>query len=85
MSVLDPTPPEELLADLSRRIHEAARQANDEILEEKERSRQRCDDRWRRLEEELRPLRAQKDALLKAMAQAAGHARPVPLVVNKQD
>jgi hypothetical protein len=64
--ILKPQPAEEVIADLNRRLHEMAMAANEDCLREEERSRQWCNARWRRMEDETRAMRAQRDALLKA-------------------
>lgn len=66
--VLKLEPVEELIADLGRRLHEMAMVANEDIQREEERSRQWCHDRWRRMNDETWHMRAQRDAMLKALS-----------------
>lgn len=60
------TPAEEMIRDLNRTIEEMTRAANEACEREEERSRQWCTDRWRRLDDETRDIRARRDAMLKA-------------------
>lgn len=62
------TPVEELIRDLNRTIQKMTYAANQDCVREEERSRDWCNERWRRMNDETRDIRAQRDALLKAWA-----------------
>lgn len=66
LDILKPLPVEELIKDLNQRLHDMAMAANEDCTREEERSRQWCNDRWRRMNDETRYMRAQRDAMLKA-------------------
>lgn len=74
--ILTPAPAEEMLADINRRLHEMATAANNDIVREEARSREWCSDRWRRMNDETAPMRAQRDAMLKALT----NTMPMPVL-----
>lgn len=77
MEILKPQPVKELIEDLNRRMHEIAQAANEDIQREEERSREWCQKRWRRVDDETRHMRAQRDAMLKAWSDS----QPLPSIV----
>lgn len=76
--ILKQSPIEEVIKDLDQRLHEMSMQAYEDCLREEERSRQWCNDRWRRMEDETRHMRAQRDAMLKAWSDSQP---PQPVIV----
>lgn len=80
MSGVHPFSFDEVLADLQRRIHDLSVAANAACHDEQERSRDWCQRRMRRFEDESRPLRRKMDAMLHVKAKLDGAHRVVHVI-----
>lgn len=83
--VLSAEPAEMVIFELARKMHEIAEEARQDILREEERSRAWCRDRWRRVDDETRHMRAQRDQMLRLMADI-NVAKPILVqIVDRTD
>lgn len=70
--ILTPTPCDELIADMDRRLRDMQQKAHEDCCLEEERSHQWCRDRMWRFEQECYHIRRMHDAMLRVKAELDG-------------
>lgn len=88
MSDLLPTPEEamasarEILTKLDRDIVNAQLDARDDCTRYRHEADERQRSRWRECEDMIRPLRAQREVILRAMANVSGRKVIEPMIIE---